>query len=241
MTLPRLYRDLAAWCPLLSPPEDYRDEAAWIQETLSRALGRRPATILELGSGGGNTASFLAPHATLTLVDLSPEMLAVSRRRLPAAEHVEGDMRTLRLGRVFDAVLMHDAIMYMTNARDLAAALATAHAHLDRGAVVALPDCVAETFAPGVESGGADAPDGRGARYLEWTHPCAPGATAYDVDYAIMLRAADGTVETAHDRHRCGLFSRAAWRKAFREAGFAAPKILVDPWKRDVFVARPSI
>ena len=240
MTVPRLYRDLATWWPLLSPPAEYRDEAAWILETLIRALGCRPATILELGSGGGNTASFLAPHARLTLVDVAPEMLAVSRRLLPDAEHIQGDMLSLRLGRVFDAVLMHDAIMYMTSESDLVAALATARAHLAGGAVIALPDCVAETFAPGIETGGADAPDGSGARFLEWTHPCASGATAYDVDYAIMLRGTDGTVETIHDRHRCGLFARAAWRKAFRAAGFAAPDNLVDPWKRDVFVARPA-
>jgi SAM-dependent methyltransferase len=240
MTLPRLYRDLARWWPLLSPPEEYRDEAAWILETLTRALGRRPAAVLELGSGGGNTASFLAPHAKLTLVDLSPDMLAVSRRLVPAAEHVEGDMRSVRLGRVFDAVLMHDAIMYMTTPRDLAAALATARAHLAGGAAIALLDCVAETFAPGIETGGADAPDGSAARFLEWTHAPAPGATAYDVDYALMLRGAGGAVEAIHDRHRCGLFTRAAWRKAFAEAGFGAPEMRIDPWKRNVFVARSA-
>jgi SAM-dependent methyltransferase len=240
MKLPRLYRDLARWWPLLSPPAEYRDEAAWILEALTRALGRPPATILELGSGGGNTALFLAPHAKLTLVDLSPEMLAVSRQLIPNAEHVEGDMRTVRLGRVFDAVLMHDAIMYMTTRPDLVAALATARAHLAGGAAIALPDCVAETFAPGIETGGAAAPDGNAARFLEWTHAPAPGATAYDVDYALLLRDAAGAVETIHDRHRCGLFSRAAWRKAFADAGFAVPGVLTDPWKRTVFVARPA-
>jgi hypothetical protein len=103
-----------------------------------------------------------------------------------------------------------------------------------------LPDCVAETFVPGIETGGADAPDGSGARFLEWAHPPAPGATAYDVDYALMLRDAGGAVETIPDRHRCGLFSRAAWRKAFTDAGFRAPDIRTDPWKRAVFVARPG-
>jgi hypothetical protein len=106
--------------------------------------------------------------------------------------------------------------------------------------VIALPDCVAESFAPGIETGGTDAPDGSAARFLEWTHAPATGATAYDVDYALMLRGAAGTVETIHDRHRCGLFPRAAWRKAFAEAGFAAPDLRIDPWKREVFVARAA-
>ena len=42
-------------------------------------------------------------------------MLELSRTLNPDCEHLEGDMRTLRLGRTFDAVLIHDAVMYMTD------------------------------------------------------------------------------------------------------------------------------
>jgi trans-aconitate methyltransferase len=55
----------------------------------------------------------------MTLVDLSEEMLVVSRRLNPECEHLLGDMRTLRLGRSFDAVFVHDAIDYMTTEADL--------------------------------------------------------------------------------------------------------------------------
>jgi SAM-dependent methyltransferase len=68
-------------------------------------------TLLELGSGGGNTASHLGSNLRLTLTDLAPAMLDLSRTLNPGAEHLVGDMRTLRLGRTFDAVLIHDAIM----------------------------------------------------------------------------------------------------------------------------------
>ena len=88
MSLPRLYTDLASWWPLLSPPEHYEEEAEVIIAFLREALGKVPATILELGSGGGNSASYLKRHATMTLVDLSPDMLAVSRKLNPGVEHV---------------------------------------------------------------------------------------------------------------------------------------------------------
>ena len=42
-----------------------------------------PETLLELGSGGGNNASFLKMRFDMTLVDLSPGMLEVSRAALP--------------------------------------------------------------------------------------------------------------------------------------------------------------
>ena len=46
-------------------------------------------------------------------------MLALSRALNPECEHLAGDMRTLRLGRVFDAVFVHDAVCYMTTRADL--------------------------------------------------------------------------------------------------------------------------
>ena len=75
------------------------------------------STVLELGSGGGNNASHLKRHFTLTLVDRSPEMLELSRGLNPELEHVEGDMRTMRLDRTFDAVFVHDALAYILTER----------------------------------------------------------------------------------------------------------------------------
>jgi SAM-dependent methyltransferase len=241
--LPRLYAGLAAWWPLFSRPDDYAEEAAWILSAFVETLGRKPEHVLELGAGGGNIASHLMRQVPMTLNDLSGKMLEVSRRLNPNAEHVEADMRSLRLGKTFDAVMIHDAIMYMTTAKDLIAALTTARAHLDEGgALMVLPDFVAETFEPRVQTGGHDARDGSasGLRYMAWTQAAKVGATAHDLDFAIMLRVADGSVEVFHDRHRLGLFPRDAWREAFIAAGFAPPSVRRDPWQREVFIARPA-
>jgi ubiquinone/menaquinone biosynthesis C-methylase UbiE len=91
---PRLYSELAGWWQLISPTEDYANEAAFFK-VLFRAEGAK--TVLELGSGGGNVASFLKGDFTLTLSDISGAMLAESKKQNPELEHLEGDMRTLRL------------------------------------------------------------------------------------------------------------------------------------------------
>ena len=96
-------------------------------------------------------------------------MLAISTTINPECEHLVGDMRTLRLGRTFDAVLVHDAICYMTTEDDLRAAMATAVQHLRPGGVaVFAPDHVRERFAVGTDHGGEDGPPrptvGRGLR-----------------------------------------------------------------------------
>jgi hypothetical protein len=53
-------------------------------------------------------------------------MLELSRGLNPECEHVVGDMRPLHLGRQFDAVFVHDAVMYMTTEDDLRQAMETA-------------------------------------------------------------------------------------------------------------------
>ena len=85
--------------------------------------------ILELGSGGGHNASHLKAHYELTLVDIAPEMLDVSRALNPECEHLEGDMTSVRLESLFDGVFVHDAVGYLTREADLAAAMETAAAH----------------------------------------------------------------------------------------------------------------
>ncbi len=55
-------------------------------------------------------------------------------------------MRTVRLGRAFDAVFIYDAVMYMSSGRELRAALATVAGHLEPGGVaLVVPDATAET------------------------------------------------------------------------------------------------
>ena len=165
----RLYGDLASWWPLISPPEEYAEEAAFAASLL-RTAKPPTRTVLELGSGGGNNAFHLKNEFEMTLVDLSEEMLTVSRQLNPDCDHLRGDMRTLRLGRSFDAVFVHDAIDYMITEADLRQAATTAYEHCRPGGVAVLvPDNIAENFEPGTDYGGDDAPDGRGARYLSWS------------------------------------------------------------------------
>jgi len=236
----RMYDELAGWFHLLTAPEEYADEASVILDLLRDHVEGPLETLLELGSGGGNTASHLRAHLRLTLTDLAPAMLDLSRGLNPGCEHLLGDMRTLRLGRAFDAVLIHDAIVYMTTEDDLRAALQTAFVHLrPGGAAVVAPDCVRETFQPKTDHGGHDGPD-RSLRYLEWTYDPDPADTTIVTDFAILLREGTDEVRVRYDRHVTGLFARATWLDLLRGVGFV-PSVVRDRWERDLFVGvRPA-
>lgn len=224
----RLYRELAPWWPLISPPEEYDEEAAFFAALLERHARRPVREVMELGSGGGHTASHLKQRFRMTLVDLSPHMLAVSRKLNPECEHVRGDMRRARLGREFDAVLVHDAVMHMTTRRDLTAMARTAAAHLaPGGAALFVPDQVRETFRPGTSWGGSDG-KGRSARYLEWTRAPERDATWFLVTFAYVLLQRGRPPRIEHDEMRLGLFARATWLATLREAGLRARAVTYD-------------
>ena len=234
----KLYTDLGTWWPLLSPPDDYLDEAKFFHEVLVAAGLPEAPTLLELGCGGGNNAVHLKEHfAQVTLTDLSPQMLAVSRTLNPDCEHLVGDMRTLRLGRTFDVVFIHDAIDYMTTLHDLRLALETTFLHCTLGGLALfVPDHVRETFEPRTDHGGSDG-EGRALRYLEWTYDPDDADTTYTVEYAYVLRENGQPTRVEHERHICGLFPRAEWVRLLHEVGLR-PEITRDHYGRDIFVAR---
>jgi SAM-dependent methyltransferase len=241
----RFYGELARWWPLVSPPEDYAEESAFAATVLqSAAIPVRD--VLELGSGGGHSAYHLKRSFTLTLVDLSSEMLAVSRRLNPDCEHLVGDMRSVRLGRRFDAVLVHDAVAYMTSEADLRQAVETCFAHCRPGGVaVLIPDDTVETFQPDADHGGTDGPDGRGVRFLEWSWDPDPVDTWTSTDYVFLLRDADGTTRVVHETHRTGLFGRDTWLRLLTEAGFRSEAVVEvtseERAPREIFVGhRPA-
>ncbi len=227
----------------MSAPEGYAEEAAFFERALLDACGGDCRTLLELGSGGGNNASYLKSRFSMVLVDQSPGMLVVSRALNPECEHVEGDMRTVRLGREFDAVFAHDAVCYMTTEADLTKAIATAYAHCrPGGAALFAPDHVRETFRTSTDHGGHDAGN-RGLRYLEWTWDPDPADSSYAVDYAYLIHDSDGSVRVELDRHVEGLFARADWLRLLTGAGFEPAVVPFDhselePGDYEVFVCR---
>lgn len=236
----RMYEDLAEWWQAISPPPEYAEEAALYVEMVGEAAARPVRTVLELGSGGGNNASHMKHSFSMTLVEPADGMRALSERLNPECEHVAGDMRTVRLGHAFDAVFVHDAVMYMTTEDDLRAALQTVAAHLAPGGVALVaPDATAESFGEETEHRGGEDAEGRRARYLSWTLPPEPGGTVFETHYAFLLRETDGTVRSAHDVHREGLFPRATWLRLFDEVGLRASLVPreIEGTEYDAFVA----
>jgi len=232
---------------LISAPADYAEEAEFYAGAMVSAARRPIREVLELGCGGGNNASHLKARFDLTLTDRSPAMLAVSRDLNPECDHVAGDMRDLRLGREFDAVFVHDAVVYLTDLTELSQAADTAWVHCRPGGVALFaPDFLRESFRPDTTAGGHDGTDGRGARYLEWLWDPDPADSWVMAHFVYLLREADGTVDVVDEAHRFGVFSRDQWLATLTTAGFEASALPfehseLEPGTTDVFLGvRPA-
>jgi hypothetical protein len=218
--LNRLYGDLAHLWPLVSPPGDYAAEAPKWSRILRSKLGPGRHAILELGVGGGHLLSHLTAEFQATAVDLSAGMLRHSARLNPSVDHHLGDMRTIRLGRTFQAVIIHDAIDYMLTEDDLRAAFATAAAHLEAGGLlIVTPDHFRETFRDCRVSSATNSDGRRDVTFIEFDHDPDPSDTTIESIMVYIVREG-GRTSFELDRHILGLFPLRTWLALMEGAGF---------------------
>lgn len=218
--LHRLYADLAWLWPFMSPPEDYTEEASYWIATLRRNLGPGRHRLLELGVGGGHNLSHLTGEFDAVAVDLSEQMLAHSRQLNPSVEHYQGDMRSIRLRRTFDAVIIHDAISYLLTEDDLSATFATAAAHLRPGGLfVTSPDLVTETFIDNFTATRTRPMPNGSITYTEYHYDPDPSDTRTETLFTYLVRQGRH-IQVELDRHIFGLFSKQTWLRLLDEGGF---------------------
>ena len=226
----RLYSDLSwlwpMWGDAATEYAHYCDHVT----SLVRRYAERPArTLLDIGCGGGKNVLNLKRHFDVTGLDLSPAMLAQARERNPECDFVQGDMRSFRLDRTFDAVLVDDAISHMSCRADFVAALRAASAHLDPGGVlVATPDVTVETFRQNRTTTTPAGRDGLDVVFVENVYDPDPADEWYETTIVYLIRER-GRLRVETDRWTMGLFSRDTWRQALGETGLRVHEGLYEP------------
>lgn len=203
-----VFNEYARYYDLLYRDKDYAGETDYVHNIIQRqSPGAK--TILNLGCGSGRHDRCLTDRGyAVTGVDLSKEMLTSAREAATgngALEYVQGDVRSVRLGKTFDVVIsLFHVMSYQISNDDLMAALATAHSHLKPGGTFIF-DC---WYGPGVLT---DRPSVR-VKELEdkvinvtrIAQPVMhPNENVVDVNYRVFLRdKASGNVREINETHR---------------------------------------
>ncbi len=217
----RLYTDLSWLWPMWGDPAvEYAEYCRHVAALIRRHSGGPAVTLLDIGCGGGKNAWNLKADFRVTGLDLSPAMLAQAKELNPDCEFVQGDMRTFRLGRAFDAVLMDDAISHLNCRADFVAAFRSAHAHLNPGGVlVATPDVTTETFRQNKTTVTRSTRDGLDVVFVENAYDPDPSDDRYETTILYLIRDR-GRLRIETEHWTMGLFSLETWRQVLREAGF---------------------
>lgn len=110
------------------------------ERLFERYLDGPAASILDIGCGTGRDLEYLAKRcADCVGLDYQPAMVHYARERRPTIDFRSGDMRTVRLGRCFQAILsMGWAIANIHANEGLDQAVTTFAAHSEPGTLLAL-------------------------------------------------------------------------------------------------------
>ena len=226
----RLYGDLAWTMPIITPPSEYVGESDLFAETIREHAETGVTTLLHLGCGAGHNDNTLKKHFRLTGVDLSETMLGLARRLNPEATYVQGDMRTVRLGKTFAAVIGLDSLGYMLTETDLKAAFTTAFVHLEPGGVfLTVQEYDPSRFQQNHTEARARAEGGVEITLVENKYDPDPDDTAFEATLIFLIRR-EGQLQVEADLHVCGLFGLDTWLRLLREVGFEVTQLeFCDP------------
>jgi len=121
-----LYRD-----PALYEKVYKSDNSGVAQQMFERYLKSLPTSILDIGCGTGRDLNNLSAFGSDCVgVDYLPEMIDYAKSNYPNLIWHMGDMRSFRLGRTFDAILVLGWVLnYAWTEEDLAKTLETCQAH----------------------------------------------------------------------------------------------------------------
>ena len=220
------YNDLAWTEDWLTNPTECEDHVTAYVELIKQSAAEPPHTLLHMGSGAGVYDWVFKRNFTVTGVDLSLGMLDKARATHPDIEYLEGDMRTLRLNRLFDAVAIPDSIDYMVSLADLQQAIQTAVEHLKTGGVLLIVGKTQETFQNNNFAYSGEK-NGVHVTLLENNYINTFRPNTYEATLVYLIRE-QGELTIHTDHHVLGLFPLATWDKVFDDAGLTMQRMALD-------------
>lgn len=194
---------------LLYQDKDYGAEAAYVDALLQRH-GITGRELLEFGCGTGRHGRLLAEHGyRVTGIERSAAMVAQAAA-VSGFSCREGDIRTLQLGRAFDAVLsLFHVVSYQVGNADVQAVFARAAEHLGTGGLFVFdvwysPAVLAQRPVVRVKRMA-----GAGVEITRLAEPVLhPNENRVDVNYTLFARdTATGAIATFTESHPMRHFS----------------------------------
>ena len=216
----RLYGDLAWTWPIFSPVEDYIEENEETAKIIHEHSRIKVRTLLHLGCGGGHDDYTLKKHFEVTGVDISTSMINLAKKLNPEATYLVGDMRTIRLGKLFDTVAIFDSIDYMLAEQEVRSAFTTAFVHLRPGGVfLTYQENSLESFKQNHTEHSTHSRGDTTITFIDNYYDPDPTDTTLEATFIYLIRK-KGELQIETDRHTWGIFPKETWLTLLTGIGF---------------------
>lgn len=195
----------------------YREEVERIVGIVNQYMPTAK-TILDIACGTGAQAKYLAEHYAVTGLDLSPEMLAIAKEKVPSGQFILADMCNFSLDTRFDvAANLYGSIGFAENYNAMKLSVKCVYAHLNSGGVFILtPWSTKETFKDGlVAKSRAEKPNG--FCRMESVQRISENKVCVQMHHLVA-----NNMDISYHKNEAfvSLFSEAEYRAALEEAGF---------------------
>jgi SAM-dependent methyltransferase len=206
--------------PIISPPEDYVEAAEFFANTIKKHSRIITKTLLNLGCGGGHEDNTLKKYFDITGVDINKEILALAKNLNLEVIYHQGDMRSIRLGELFDAAIITDAINAMTTKEDLHRAFITAYEHLKPGGVfLTFAEIIVGKFKQNKTLCSTHSKGNLEIAFIQNYYDPNSIDTSYEATFVFLIRK-EGELEVQIDHALCGIFELETWLNLLKEVGF---------------------
>jgi len=200
--------------------KDYPAESEELHGLIQEASpGAR--TLLDVACGTGAHLGFLRRWYAVEGADVSPEMLEVARTRLSDVPLHLADMRTLDLGKTFDAVTcLFSAIGHVTDAVEMRDAIRRMAAHVAPGGVLIVDGWIRPEEWRDDYRRGPDVATDEHSMVVRLTFSHRTGSIT-EMEMHHLVRDSNG-IDHFVEHHRLALVPTADYVSAFEAAGLSA-------------------
>ena len=222
----KAYNDLAWTELILCSPEDCVAETELYFKAIIDHSKIELKKLLHLGCGAGMNDYTFKKHFKVTGVDISKGMLKVAKSLNPDVIYLHGDMRTIRIPELYDAVVIPDSIGYMVTPEDLRKTILTANNHLKQGGILLIVVHVREEFRENnfVYTGSKDDIN---ITVFENNHILDSTKEKYQAVLTYLIRRG-GKLEIHNDCHIIGLFPLETWLNLLKDVGFEITRMKLN-------------
>ncbi len=115
-----MFDNIAKYYDLIMSPFDYRELVDCLDDLIISSGGKR-TDVLDLGCGTSEELVYFTQLGYIPAgIDLSSEMISISKNKLPAFDFKTGNMKNFKTKKKFDNIIsVFDTVNYLTKPKDL--------------------------------------------------------------------------------------------------------------------------